>query len=92
MSSPTPSPLRIPPQNLDAKKALLGSVMLRPDGLSEVMDVIFEGSFYGGRHRLIWRTMLELHSRNVPIDLLSLSSRLTEKGELEAAGGATYLT
>ena len=92
MSSPTPSPLRIPPQNLDAEKALLGSVMLRPDGLSEVMDVIFEASFYGGRHRLIWRTMLELHSRNVPIDLLSLSSRLTEKGELEAAGGATYLT
>ena len=83
--------LRVPPQNLDAEKALLGSVMLRPDGLSEIMDVIGETSFYGGRHRLIWKTMLELNGKNIPIDLLSLSSRLTEKSELEAAGGASYL-
>lgn len=83
--------IRIPPQNLDAEKALLGSIMLRPDGLSEVLDSISEAVFYGGRHRLIWRTMLELAQKNVPIDLLSLSSRLTEKGELEAAGGAAYL-
>lgn len=83
--------LRIPPQNLDAEKALLGSIMLRPDGISEVLDIVGEQAFYSGRHRLIWRTMLELFSKNIPIDLLSLSSRLTEKGELEAAGGATYL-
>ena len=82
---------RIPPQNLDAEKALLGSIMLRPDGLSEVLDTIAESTFYGGRHRLIWRTMLELGSKNIPIDLLSLSSRLTEKNELETAGGASYL-
>lgn len=91
MSFSTPSPLRIPPQNLDAEKALLGSIMLRPDGLSEVLDTVAENSFYSGRHRLIWKTMLELYSKNTPIDLLSLSSRLTEKSELEAAGGATYL-
>ena len=83
--------LRVPPQNLDAEKALLGSIMLRPDGLSEVLDSITENAFYGGRHRLIWRTMVELGSKNIPIDLLSLSSRLTEKSEIEAAGGASYL-
>ncbi len=86
-----PSTLRIPPQNLDAEKALLGAIMLRPDGIPEVLDVINEKSFYGTRHRLIWRTMLELFAKNIPIDLLSLPSRLGEKGELEAAGGATYL-
>lgn len=86
-----PEGLRIPPQNLDAEKALLGSIMLRPDGISEVLDIIGEQAFYSGRHRFIWRTMLELFSKNIPIDLLSLSSRLTEKGELEAAGGAAYL-
>lgn len=83
--------LRIPPQNLDAEKALLGSIMLRPDGISEVLDIVGEQAFYSGRHRFIWKIMLELFSKNIPIDLLSLSSRLTEKGELEAAGGATYL-
>ena len=91
MADGNPIALRIPPQNLDAEKALLGSVMLRPDGLSEVLDTITEPAFYGGRHRLIWRTMLELSQKNIPIDLLSLSSRMTEKSELEAAGGATYL-
>ncbi|KKU77809.1 MAG: Replicative DNA helicase, partial [Parcubacteria group bacterium GW2011_GWA2_47_64] len=69
---------RIPPQNLDAEKALLGSIMLRPDGLSDIQDVIVEAAFYSGRHRLIWRTMVELGGKNVPIDLLSLSSRLAE--------------
>ena len=83
--------LRIPPQNLDAEKALLGSIMLRPDGLYDIQDVIVEAAFYSGRHRLIWRTMVELGGKNVPIDLLSLSSRLAEKSEIEAAGGASYL-
>lgn len=91
MSNGTPSPLRIPPQNLDAEKALLGSIMLRPGGIAEVTDIVAEPSFYGGRHRLIWKTMLELSQKNIPIDLLSLSSRLTEKHELEAAGGSSYL-
>src|SRR3989344_5184096 len=82
---------RVPPQNLEAEKALLGSVMLRPDGLSDVQDVIAEAAFYSGRHRLIWKTMAALAQKNVPIDPLSLSSRLTEKSELEAAGGSAYL-
>lgn len=85
------STLRIPPQNLDAEKALLGSIMLRPDGIIEVLDGITESVFYSSRHRLIWKTMLELYGKNIPIDLLSLSSRLTEKNELQSVGGATYL-
>src|SRR3989344_8802782 len=91
MTEKKPTGLRVPPQNLDAEKALLGSIMLRPDGLSEVLDVITEAVFYSGRHRLIWQAMVELGTKNIPIDLLSLSSRLTEKSELEAAGGSAYL-
>ena len=83
--------LRIPPQNIDAEKALLGSVMLRPDALSDVIDILSPSAFYVEKHRLIWKTMLELFAKNTPIDLLSLSSRLKEKEILEAAGGASYL-
>lgn len=84
--------LRIPPQNLEAEKALLGSIMLRPEMMHEVMDVVSERSFYADRHRLIWTVMVELHGKGTPIDLLSLSTRLKEKESIEQAGGMTYLT
>ena len=84
--------LRIPPQSLEAEKALLGSVMLRPEVIHDLVDVVNEGSFYSDRHRMLWVTMLELHGKAIPIDLLSLSTRLKETGVLEQLGGMSYLT
>ncbi len=84
--------LRIPPQSLEAEKALLGSIMIRPEVMHDVTDVVSDRSFYSDRHKLIWSTMMELHSKGTPIDLLSLSSRLKEKETLEQAGGMSYLT
>lgn len=84
--------LRIPPQSLEAEKALLGSIMIRPEVMHDVIDIIFERSFYSDRHRLIWSVMIELHTKGTPIDLLSLSSRLKEKELLEQTGGMNYLT
>lgn len=84
--------LRIPPQSLEAEKALLGSIMIRPEVMHDITDIVSERSFYSDRHKLIWATMLELHSKSTPIDLLSLSSRLKEKETLEQAGNMIYLT
>ncbi len=84
--------LRIPPQNIDSEKALLGSIMMRPEGMHEIIDIISQDSFYVEKHRMIYDSMLELFSKSEPIDLLSLSSRLKEKGKLEAIGGSSYLT
>ncbi len=84
--------VRVPPQSIEAEMALLGSVMLRPDAIYEITDQIKPDSFYAERHRIIFRTMLELFSATIPIDLLSLSNRLRERGELEHVGGAGYLT
>ncbi|MSR71490.1 MAG: replicative DNA helicase [Candidatus Taylorbacteria bacterium] len=87
-----PKNLRIPPQSIDAEKAILGSVMLRPEALNDVFDIIKSESFYAERHRLIWNTMIELHQKSTPIDLLSLSSRLKEKNLIDTVGGMSYLT
>ncbi len=90
--SPVPSSvLRVPPQNIDSERALLGSVMLRPDAIIDVIDLINAETFYVEKHRLIWQGMLNLFSKSEPIDLLSLSSRLKEKGFLEQTGGTSYL-
>ncbi len=84
--------LRIPPQSLEAEKALLGSIMIRPEMMHEVMDVVDERAFYSDRHKVIWSVMVELHGKGTPIDLLSLSSRMKDKEILEKAGGMNYLT
>lgn len=84
--------LRVPPQSTDAEMALLGSIMLRPDTINEVMDFINHESFYSQKHRMIFKCMLELFAKATPIDLLSLSSLMRDKGYLDQVGGASYLT
>lgn len=86
-----PTGLRIPPQNIDAEKALLGSIMLRPEAINEVIDIISSKAFYLKKHRLIYEAILEIFAKSDPIDLLSVSTRLKEKKLLEEAGGASYL-
>ncbi len=83
---------RIPPQNLDAEMALIGSIMLRPDSLYEITDTISADSFYSEKHRIIFESMLELFNKRSPIDLLSVSNKLKEKAWLDQIGGNTYLT
>jgi replicative DNA helicase len=85
------SALRIPPHNSEAEQALLGSVMLNPEIISEVADAVSADSFYAEKHRLIFEAMLELYSNGEPIDILSLSARLKEKETLGRVGGAGYL-
>src|SRR3989338_331996 len=83
--------LRVPPQNIDSEKALLGSIMLKPEILNDISIIITNNSFYVEKHRLIYRTMLELFAKNEPIDILSISSRMKEKNILEQIGGRSYL-
>lgn len=84
--------VRVPPQNVEAEMALLGSVMLRPEALYEIIDIISPDVFYSTRHRIIFDGMLDLFSKSTPVDLLSLSSRLKEKNLLDDVGGSTYLS
>ncbi|KKT31224.1 MAG: Replicative DNA helicase [Parcubacteria group bacterium GW2011_GWA1_44_13] len=83
--------LRIPPQNIETEKALLGSLMLRPDGMYDVADMVTRETFYVDKHRMLFDAMLELHTRHEPIDLLSVSTRLKERGKFDAIGGGSYL-
>lgn len=91
MNATTHREVRVPPNDIDAERALLGSILLRPDVIHEVVDVVSSISFYARKHRIIFDAMFELFRKNEPIDLISLSSRLKETKELENAGGMTYL-
>ncbi len=84
--------LRIPPQSIDSEKAILGSIMLRPGSIHEISDLINDDSFYVSKHSQIYKIMLELSSKGDPIDLISVSNKLTEKGLLDSIGGSSYLS
>jgi replicative DNA helicase len=83
--------VRTPPQDLEAERALLGSVLLRPEAMHEVADIVSSESFYAQKHRLIFGAMFDLFKKNEPIDLVSVSSKLKESKQLETSGGMTYL-
>jgi len=84
--------LRIPPQDIDSEKALLGSIMLKPEVMHDIIDIVDPGSFYTEKHRQIFKVMMDLFSKQEPIDLLSVSSRLKENKKFDVAGGNSYLT
>ena len=83
---------RIPPNNIDSERALLGSIMLRPEAIHEIMDIIKADAFYAEKHRIIFQAMNELFAKGEPIDLLTISARLTEKKQFDQVGGNNYLT
>ncbi len=90
--APRLSEIKIPPHNLEAEMALIGSVMLRNEALFDVSDIVSSPVFYSDRHRCIWKTFLAMSSKGSPIDLVSVASCLTEANDLERSGGASYLT
>jgi replicative DNA helicase len=83
--------LRIPPQNLEAEMALLGSIMQRPDVMYDLADIISLDSFYSEKHRIVMGAMFDLFKKSNPIDLLSVSARLKEKEQLDQIGGSSFL-
>jgi replicative DNA helicase len=83
--------LKLPPQNIDAEKSVLGALMLDKDAIIRVANLVRLGDFYKDTHNLIYETMIDLYEKREPIDVLSLSNRLEEKGQLDTIGGSSYL-
>ncbi|HZZ99638.1 MAG TPA: DnaB-like helicase N-terminal domain-containing protein, partial [Candidatus Paceibacterota bacterium] len=83
---------KVPPQNLDAEKSLLGALLIDKEAINRVADITTAEDFYQHGHQLIFRAVLSLFEKREPIDLLSLSNALSEMGVLEQVGGMAYLT
>ncbi len=83
---------KLPPQDIDAEKSLLGSLMLDKNAIVKVVDYLQAKDFYNQGHKEIYQAIVELFQKNNPIDLLSVASRLKEKGLLKNIGGNGYLT
>jgi replicative DNA helicase len=84
--------VRLPPQDIEAERGLLGSLMLDKDAIVKVADFLHSEDFYKTAHRDIYKVVEGLFGQGEPIDLISVSSKLKEKDLLENIGGVAYLT
>ncbi|HUJ69125.1 MAG TPA: replicative DNA helicase, partial [Syntrophorhabdales bacterium] len=83
---------RVPPQNLDAERSLLGGILVDPEALNKIVDIVETEDFYREDHRTIFQLVLDLYEKNEPIDLLTVSSMARDKGLTERMGGVANLS
>ena len=87
----TKSAEKIPPQNLDAEKSLLGAILISEDVISDVAEIVHADDFYDQANSQIFASFISLYERHRPIDLLTVKADLEKKKKLKSVGGATYL-
>jgi replicative DNA helicase len=83
---------RVPPQAVDLEKAVLGAMMLEKNAVTDTIDILFQESFYDPKHQYIFGAIKDLFGSSKPIDILTVTDKLKQSGELEAAGGAAYIS
>ncbi len=83
---------KLPPQNIDAEKSLLGAVLIDEEVLADVTEHVKPQDFYDKNHALIFGAMVRLFEKHRPVDLLTLTDELKRKDELEVIGGSAFLT
>lgn len=82
---------RVPPQNVEAEQSLLGGLLVDPESMNKIVDLVGPDDFYRDAHAKIYEVMLDLYERNEAIDIITVSSLARDKGFVEAIGGITYL-
>jgi replicative DNA helicase len=83
---------KLPPQALDMEEAVLGALLLEKDALHRIIDILKPHMFYKDANSAIFEAVIELFGNSEPIDILTVKNVLKQKGLLEKAGGAYYLT
>ena len=81
----------VPPQSLEAEQATLGAMLMERDALARVVDVLEPEDFYSPQHQMLYRAMVDMFNDSEPVDLVTVQTRLQNRGQLEEGGGTSYL-
>lgn len=82
----------VPPQNLEAEKAVLGAIFLNGDALVEASEYVTAADFYKRSHQLIFTAMTDLNDNDEAVDVVTITDLLTNQDNLENVGGIEYVT
>ncbi|HBX75151.1 MAG TPA: replicative DNA helicase [Acidaminococcaceae bacterium] len=83
---------RVPPQNIEAEQSVIGAMLIDKNAVSVVTEKLMPEDFYRQAHQVIYSAMLTLHSRNEPIDMVTLIDELKKMNKLDDVGGVSYVT
>jgi len=84
--------IKIPPQDIEAERSVLGALMLDKNAIIRMADLITDNDFYQPANSKIFEAILELFEKNEPIDVMTVSKKLKDKNQFDDVGGLTYLT
>ena len=90
-TNPAPSGRMLPPQNIEAEQAVLGTILIQDKALLKVIDLLQPGDFYRDAHKSIYAAMMALFDKHEPHDLITVTGLLSDQNKLEDVGGAAYL-
>lgn len=82
---------KLPPQNLDAERGVLGAIMLDNEVLDEVSDLVQPEHFYREAHQVFYQTILDLHNKGKAADSITVPEKLEQRGHYERIGGDDLL-
>ena len=82
---------KIPPHDIEAEQAILGSMLTDKDAVINAIEVLREDSFYREDNRAIYAAILGLYAKSEPIDIITVKAELIENGNFERIGGLEYL-
>ncbi|MBP2257462.1 replicative DNA helicase [Virgibacillus alimentarius] len=83
---------RTPPHNIEAEQAVIGAIFLEPEAFSQASELLMPDDFYRAGHQRIFQTMMKLSDRGEPIDLVTVTTSLSNEKTLDEVGGVSYLT
>ncbi|RWZ54702.1 replicative DNA helicase [Halobacillus fulvus] len=83
---------RTPPHNIEAEQAVLGAIFLEPEAMSTAAEYLLPEDFYRASHQRIFEVMLTLSDKGEPIDLVTVTTALSNQKVLEEIGGVSYLS
>ncbi|WP_319547769.1 replicative DNA helicase [Desulfogranum marinum] len=84
-------PKMLPPQNIEAEQAVLGTILIQDKSLLQVAEIIDPEDFYKNAHKIIYAAMVSLFEKSEPHDLITVTGLLNDQNKLEKAGGAGYI-
>src|SRR5690625_4655130 len=83
---------RIPPHNIEAEQAVIGAIFLEPETFSTASELLRPDDFFRFSHQRIFQAMTSLSERRETIDLVTVTTLLTNEQTIDEAGGVSYLT